>query len=221
MRTESSCHDTITLRARPAVALRSLPTARVHGVDKVLVLANGRVQAFGAKDNSRASNPAGGGINGSRFTHSCSASHSRGSATTTPPFDAGPKIASARDRADGIRECLIAGSVVVLLLVGGLGAWGMTWSLAGAVPLKARWWSTATSRRCSTRPAASSARSWSEMGRGSAEGDLFNSAGQDSHPRQSSGHHQAARWPGDPPGSAAERDTQKPSGTGKSGAAAG
>ena len=49
------------------------------------------------------------------------------------PFDAGPKIASARDRADGIRECLIAGSVVVLLLVGGLGAWGMTWSLAGAV----------------------------------------------------------------------------------------
>ena len=49
------------------------------------------------------------------------------------------------------------GIAAVVLLVGGVGGWAATTEFAGAVIAPGSSWSTRTSRRCSTRPAAWSA----------------------------------------------------------------
>ena len=56
-----------------------------------------------------------------------------------------------------IRRHLLGGLAVVALLVGGVGGWAATTELSGAVIAPGSSSSTPTSRRCSTRPAASSA----------------------------------------------------------------
>ncbi len=58
-----------------------------------------------------------------------------------------------------IRRHILAGLVVIGVLVLGFGGWAGTTQLSGALIAPGQSWSIPTSRRCSTRPAASSARS--------------------------------------------------------------
>ena len=98
----------VRARGGIAIVIAHRPSA-LAGVDKLLVLANGQVQACGAKDEVLARATHRQRRQRRRLHPRWHCIHPRGTATMMgASFDVGRETASTRDRADGIRECLIA-----------------------------------------------------------------------------------------------------------------
>ena len=103
-------------------------------LDQVLVMAGGAVQAFGPKDEVLASvtRPAAQAAAAGRLMRPC-----RNPRLSFPcTIESDPNVIVSEKRAgsgEGIRANILFGLAVSILLVGGVGAWAATTSLAGAV----------------------------------------------------------------------------------------
>ena len=103
-------------------------------LDQVLVMAGGTVQAFGPKDEVLAS------VTRPAAQAQLPAAHAAAPQTSTVVSLLRSKVIlmspfqkSARGSGEGIRANILFGLAVSVLLVGGVGAWAATTSLAGAV----------------------------------------------------------------------------------------